>query len=72
MLGLLTSKFTLEGPIKKDKTSFILGARTTYSNWILKAIPNAAYSNSKASFYDANIHISHTINSKIIYISRAI
>ena len=63
-IGLLTSKFTIEGPIKKDKTSFILGARTTYSNWILKAIPNSAYSNSKASFYDANIHISHTINSK--------
>ncbi|MGH2563016.1 MAG: carboxypeptidase-like regulatory domain-containing protein, partial [Ginsengibacter sp.] len=63
-IGLLTSKFTLEGPIVKDKTSFIIGARTTYSNWILKAIPNSAYSNSKASFYDANIHISHTINSK--------
>lgn len=63
-VGLLTSKFTLEGPLIKDKTSFILGARTTYSNWILKAIPNSAYSNSRASFYDANIHISHTINSK--------
>jgi CarboxypepD_reg-like domain/TonB-dependent Receptor Plug Domain len=63
-VGLLTSKFTLEGPIKKDKTSFILAARTTYSNWILKAIPNSAYSNSRASFYDVNIHISHTINSK--------
>ena len=63
-IGLLTSKFTLEGPIKKDKTSFILGARTTYSNWILKAIPNTAYSNSKASFYDANLHISSTINAK--------
>jgi len=63
-IGLLTSKFTLEGPIKKDKTSFILGARTSYSNWILKAIPNSAYSNSRASFYDADIHISHTINAK--------
>ncbi len=63
-IGLLTSKFTLEGPIKKDKTSFILGARTTYSNWILKAVPNSAYSNSSASFYDANIHISHTVNAK--------
>ncbi len=63
-IGLLTGKFTLEGPIKKDKTSFIIGARTSYSNWILKAIPNAQYSNSRASFYDANFHISHTINSK--------
>ena len=63
-IGLLTSKFTLEGPIKKDKTTFILGARTTYSNWILQAIPNSAYNNSRASFYDANLHISHTIDSK--------
>ncbi|MEO7393573.1 MAG: carboxypeptidase-like regulatory domain-containing protein [Chitinophagaceae bacterium] len=63
-IGLLTSKFTIEGPIKKDKTSFILGGRTTYSNWLLKTVPNSAYSNSRASFYDANIHISHTINSK--------
>jgi CarboxypepD_reg-like domain/TonB-dependent Receptor Plug Domain len=63
-IGLLTSKFTLEGPIKKDKTSFILGARTTYSNWLLKAVPNSAYSNSKASFYDVNLHISHSINAK--------
>jgi hypothetical protein len=63
-VGLLTSKFTIEGPIKKDKTSFIFGGRTTYSNWLLKAVPNSAYSNSKASFYDLNIHISHTINSK--------
>ncbi len=63
-IGLLTSKFTIEGPLKKDKTSFILGGRTTYSNWLLKTVPNSAYSNSKASFYDLNIHISHTINSK--------
>ncbi|MDQ6844746.1 MAG: TonB-dependent receptor [Bacteroidota bacterium] len=63
-IGLLTSKFTIEGPLKKDKTSFILGGRTTYSNWLLKTVPNDAYSNSRASFYDANIHISHTINSK--------
>ncbi|MEP7252975.1 MAG: carboxypeptidase-like regulatory domain-containing protein [Ginsengibacter sp.] len=63
-IGLLTSKFTIEGPLKKDKTSFILGARTTYSNWLLKTVPNDAYSNSKASFYDANLHISHTINAK--------
>lgn len=63
-IGLLTSRFTLEGPIKKDKTTFIIGARTTYSNWILQAVPNSAYSNSRASFYDANLHISHTINAK--------
>jgi len=63
-IGLLTSKFTIEGPIKKEKTSFILGGRSTYSNWLLKQLHDPSYRNSKASFYDANLHISHTINSK--------
>ena len=63
-IGLLTSKFTIEGPLIKNKTSFIFGARTTYSDWLLKAIPNKSYNNSSASFYDMNVHISHTINSK--------
>ncbi len=63
-VGLLTGKFTIEGPLKKDKTSFILGGRTTYSNWLLKTVPDLSYSNSKASFYDVNVHVSHAINSK--------
>ncbi len=61
-LGLLTSRLTLEGPLNKEKTTFILGGRTTYSDWILKQVPNSAYSNSNASFYDANLNITHTVN----------
>ncbi len=34
-LGLLTSRLHLEGPIVKDRTTFIVGARTTYSDWML-------------------------------------
>ena len=62
-IGPLTSKLTIEGPLVKDKSSFILGGRTTYSNWLLHAIPTD-YRNSKASFYDVNLHISQTINAK--------
>lgn len=62
-IGPLTSKLTIEGPIVKDKTSFILGGRTTYSDWLLHAIPTD-YRDSKASFYDVNLHINHTINAK--------
>ncbi|MBC7904953.1 MAG: TonB-dependent receptor [Gemmatimonadaceae bacterium] len=61
-IGPLTSKLTIEGPIVKDKTSFIAGGRTTYSNWLFKTIPNSDYRNSKASFYDVNLHINHTID----------
>jgi len=63
-IGLLTSRLTLEGPIKKDKTSFIVSGRTTYSNWILNQIPEESYKNSKASFYDLNLQITHQFNAK--------
>jgi hypothetical protein len=60
----LTSKFSIEGPIQKDKTSVIAGFRTTYSDWLLNQIPSSSYSNSKANFYDASLHLSHIINAK--------
>ncbi|MCW3106681.1 MAG: TonB-dependent receptor [Segetibacter sp.] len=63
-IGPLTGKFSIEGPIKKDKTSLIFGSRTTYSNWLLRSIPKIAYTNSEANFYDLNLHISHIINPK--------
>ena len=63
-IGLLTSKLMLEGPLIKDKSSFVIAGRTTYSDWLLKKIRNSEYSDSKASFYDLNAHISHSINSK--------
>jgi hypothetical protein len=68
-IGLITSRFNLEGPIIKDKTSFIFGGRATYSDWLLKLLPDE-YKNSQASFYDFNLDISHQINDKNnIYIS---
>lgn len=63
-IGLLTSRLTLEGPIKKDKTSFLVGGRSTYSDWLLKKLPNKKYSESTAGFYDLNGHISHELNEK--------
>ncbi|WP_031528698.1 TonB-dependent receptor [Dyadobacter crusticola] len=63
-IGLVTGRLTLEGPIVKDKTSFLLGGRSTYSNWVIKALDNENYNKSSASFYDINLHISHEINEK--------
>jgi hypothetical protein len=62
-IGLLTSRLNIEGPIVKDKTSFIFGGRTTYSDWLLSALPEA-YKHSSASFYDFNLDLSHQINDK--------
>jgi hypothetical protein len=63
-IGLVTGRLTLEGPIIKDKTSFLLGGRSTYSNWVIKALDNENYNKSSASFYDVNLNISHEINEK--------
>ena len=62
-IGLLTSRINIEGPLQKDRTSFIVGARTTYANWLLQFLPNE-YKHSKASFYDVNLLLSHKINDK--------
>ncbi|MDB5120290.1 MAG: TonB-dependent receptor [Sphingobacteriales bacterium] len=64
-LGLLTSRINVEGPIIKDRTSFMIGARTTYSNWILGLLPvKSGLKNSHASFYDLNLNLNHQINEK--------
>ncbi|REA62370.1 TonB-dependent receptor [Dyadobacter luteus] len=63
-LGLVTGRLAVEGPLIKDKTSFLLGARSTYSSWLIKALDNPEYNKSSASFYDVNLHVSHEINEK--------
>lgn len=62
-LGLLTGRLSFDGPIG-SKTQFFVGARSTYSDWLLKLIPNDAYKNSSASFYDGNFQISHQLTDK--------
>jgi len=62
-IGLLTSRFHLEGPIVKGRTTFILGGRTTYSNWLLNLLPKTSeYAGGKASFSDVNASVTHKIN----------
>lgn len=64
-VGLLTSRFHLEGPFIKDKTTFVAGARTTYSNWILKNLPSDSYySGAEAGFLDVNAGITHRFTAK--------
>ena len=64
-LGLVTSRLNLEIPVIKNRTSVLLSGRTTYSNWILKRLPEkSGYSEGTAGFYDLGTVISHQINEK--------
>ena len=63
-IGLLTAKGHLEGPIG-SKTRFIVGARATYSDWMLGLLPESSgYKKGTASFYDVNASVSHKFNEK--------
>ena len=49
-IGLISSRFSLEGPIKKDKTSFILSGRRTYLDLLARPIIKAV--NNSTEGYD--------------------
>jgi hypothetical protein len=52
-IGALTSKVNIEIPIVKDHVSLLLNGRTTYSDWMLKKLPESSgYRNGTANFYD--------------------
>ncbi|MFC1618810.1 carboxypeptidase-like regulatory domain-containing protein [Candidatus Neomarinimicrobiota bacterium] len=68
-IGFITSKLTIEGPIIKNRASFIVSARSTnvgtnskYMNLFLKPFP--AFSNTNYHFYDMNAKINFKISEK--------
>lgn len=67
-LGLITSKLTIEGPIVKDKSSFIVSARRTYFDLLLKLF--SGLSKNDYYFYDFNAKINYKFSEKDrIYLS---
>jgi hypothetical protein len=60
----VTAQLLIEGPIIKGRSSFMLGGRSTYSDWILRQIKNPDVKNSNASFYDINARFNWEINTK--------
>lgn len=68
-LGLISSKLTLEGPIVKDKTSFLISGRRTYADLIFRPIikanqPEGVEVSPTLYFYDLNAKIQHKFNDK--------
>ncbi len=58
----ITGRLTVEGPIRNEKTTFIVGARSTYSSWLLRKLDDPALNKSSASFYDVTGAVTHQIN----------
>lgn len=60
----ITGRITLEAPLIKDKMSFLVGARSTYSDWLLRQLRDPALRRSNAGFYDANFRWDYDYNTR--------
>lgn len=65
-IGLISSRFSIQGPIKKEKASFIVSARRTYIDVLAKpAIPKSSqFHGSGYYFYDLNAKMNYRFSSK--------
>lgn len=57
-LSLIDGSLLAEGPIKKDKASFLITARRTYYDWLIKAL-NMANNTVIPSFYDVQLKLTY-------------
>ena len=57
-IGLVSSRMLAEGPIVKEKSSFIVGGRASYAHLFLPLFDN----DNKAYFYDLNSKINYRFN----------
>jgi hypothetical protein len=58
----ITGHIALEGPVVKEKVTFVASARSTYSDWILNRIQAQDLQQSTASFYDGTIGLNAELN----------
>lgn len=72
-IGLISSRLTIQGPIVKDKCSFIISGRRTYADMFAKLAnglnltseeQQKSSKNAKLYFYDLNAKINYKINDK--------
>jgi hypothetical protein len=69
-LGLIASRLKIEGPLVKDKGSFMISARRTYIDLFLKASSDTTIKGSTLYFYDLNAKANYHFDDKnAIYIS---
>lgn len=60
----ITANITVEGPLKKDISSILLSARSSYSDWVLNRINDATIRNSNSKFYDFSAQYNRDLNAK--------
>ncbi len=69
-IGLISSRLTVQGPIKKDVSSFMVSGRRTYVDLLLLPINNPDIEGNSYYFYDLNAKVNYRFSDKDrLYIS---
>jgi len=63
-IGLISSRLSLEGPIQKGRSSFLLTGRRTYADLFLHLSKNKDIKNNALYFYDLNAKANLALTSK--------
>ena len=63
-IGLISSRLTIDGPIKKEKGSFIISGRRTYADMFLLLSKDTTINKARLYFYDLNLKANYQINDK--------
>lgn len=63
-VGMVSSRFSAEGPLKRGTTSLLASGRVSYADWILNTVKNPDVKNSSLFFYDANLALTHRFSAK--------
>lgn len=69
-LGVIFSRLMLEGPLIKDKASFVVAGRRSYIDLLAKPFLKGDLKDSRFNFYDLTAKVNYTVNKKNrIYLS---
>ena len=63
-IGSIMTRLSLEAPLVKEKVSFSLGGRITYSDWLIKQYDDIDLKQSEAGFADANAKLTVALTDK--------
>ncbi|SDH27652.1 TonB-dependent receptor [Chitinophaga filiformis] len=63
-IGLISAKLNVEGPIQKDKSSFLITGRRTYADMFLKLSSDSSINNNTLYFYDINAKLNYELGEK--------
>jgi hypothetical protein len=60
-IGIISTNLAVGGPIKKDKSSIIVSARSTYSDWLINTVKSnyVDLQNATVTFYDGSAKLTH-------------